>query len=226
MRSSLQLFVFLGVSVVGMSAQDAYRVGKQDQTIIHESAWLRVRRVQYQPGESVSMHEHKQRVVVFLTDGVVRSLAPDGKTTDAPFHRGLVNWSEPVKHALQNVGKSPLIAVEAELLGPHPPGAQAFIGDPLKQDPDHFRVEFENDSVRVLRFTLGPLERSPMHDQRDRITIRLSEMHSRTTFPDGKTEERRGDRDVAEWHDSARHTLENLDKDRYDSISIEFKSPQ
>lgn len=35
--------------------------------------------------------------------------------------------------------------------------------DPVKVDPKHYQVEFENDRVRVLRIRFGPHERSVMH---------------------------------------------------------------
>ncbi len=206
-------------------AQDAYSVKKQDQSVIHESDWLRVRKVTYQPGERVPMHEHKARVVVFLSDGVVRGIAPDGKTQDTEFHRGMVQWSEPVRHSLENAGNTPLVAIEAELLGPHPAGPQAFTGNPAQQDPKHFHVEFENERVRVLRYRLGPHESSPMHDHLDRITVRLDDAHFRTTLPDGSKQERHEKAGEAGFHSSSRHAFENLSDSRFEAISIEFKSP-
>jgi hypothetical protein len=35
--------------------------------------------------------------------------------------------------------------------------------DPVKVDPKHYTVEFENDKVRVLRIKYGPGEKSVMH---------------------------------------------------------------
>ena len=35
--------------------------------------------------------------------------------------------------------------------------------DAVKVDPEHYKVEFENDQVRVLRITYGPGEKSVMH---------------------------------------------------------------
>jgi quercetin dioxygenase-like cupin family protein len=35
--------------------------------------------------------------------------------------------------------------------------------DAVKADPKHYKVEFENEKVRVLRITYGPNERSEMH---------------------------------------------------------------
>ena len=35
--------------------------------------------------------------------------------------------------------------------------------DPAKVDPKHYRVEFENEHVRVVRINYGPHEKSVMH---------------------------------------------------------------
>jgi quercetin dioxygenase-like cupin family protein len=226
MRRAALLAVLLIVTAPLAKAQDAYTIVPQKQDVIHESEWLRVRRVTYQPGEKVPMHEHKQRIVVFLTDGTVRSIAPDGKTQDTPFRGGLVNWSEPIKHALENVGSTPLEAVEVELLGPHPTAPQAYTGDPLKQDPQHFKLEFENDRVRVYRFRLGPHETSPMHDHLDRVTVHLTGAHVRVTLPDGSTQGLTEKGGNASFRASARHAAENMGAEGYELLTIEFKSPK
>jgi hypothetical protein len=36
--------------------------------------------------------------------------------------------------------------------------------DPVKVAPKHYKVEFENEQVRVLRVHLGPKESMPMHE--------------------------------------------------------------
>nr|NIR51506.1 hypothetical protein [candidate division KSB1 bacterium]NIS26908.1 hypothetical protein [candidate division KSB1 bacterium]NIT73741.1 hypothetical protein [candidate division KSB1 bacterium]NIU27639.1 hypothetical protein [candidate division KSB1 bacterium]NIU94275.1 hypothetical protein [candidate division KSB1 bacterium] len=39
-----------------------------------------------------------------------------------------------------------------------------FAQDATKVDPKHYKVEFENDQVRVLRISYGPGEKSVMHE--------------------------------------------------------------
>src|SRR5947207_14834046 len=62
--------------------------------------------------------------------------------------------------------------------------------DPVKVDPTHYKVEFENKQVRVLRVSYGPGEKSVMHGHPATVAVFLSEGRARFTFPDGKTEER------------------------------------
>lgn len=225
MRSLLWIPIFLFSFAANAAAQDAWTVTGQEQTPIYQNEWVRVRRVMHQPGETAPMHEHKQRVSVYLTDAVVRLTAPDGKYQDPHYTPGLVKWGEPTKHTLTNVGKTPVEVIEVEFLGPRPSTPQAYTGDPLKQDPKHFKLEFENDRVRVLRYTLGPHETSAMHDHLDHIAVRLSDFHFRTTYADGSKKEFTTKAGEAYYSPSARHSVENLGDTTYESISIEFKTP-
>src|SRR5467141_4002987 len=75
------------------------------------------------------------------------------------------------------------------------------IADPVKVDPKHYKVDFENDRVRVLRISYGPREKSVMHSHPDGMAVFLNDQHSRFTLPDGKTEEQLqgGPDDVVAW---------------------------
>ena len=64
--------------------------------------------------------------------------------------------------------------------------------DPVKVDPKHYKVEFENEQIRVLRITYGRYEKSPMHEHPDGQIIYLTDIHVKTIFPNGKSLEERG----------------------------------
>src|SRR6266853_2005565 len=46
--------------------------------------------------------------------------------------------------------------------------------DPIRVDPQHFKVEYEDAKVRVLRFRLLPGERSPMQEHPGRTVVSLT----------------------------------------------------
>jgi quercetin dioxygenase-like cupin family protein len=71
------------------------------------------------------------------------------------------------------------------------PKPQMEVQHPVKVDPKHYKVEVENDNVRVLRINYGAHEESVMHAHPDGVAIFQNEIHCRFTFPDGKTEEHR-----------------------------------
>ena len=70
------------------------------------------------------------------------------------------------------------------LLGAGP----ALAENAVVADPDHYKVELENDSVRVVRVKYGPGEKSVMHDHDDYVVVYLTDAKGKFTMPDGSTE--------------------------------------
>jgi quercetin dioxygenase-like cupin family protein len=61
--------------------------------------------------------------------------------------------------------------------------------DPVKVDPKHYKVEFENHAVRILRINYGPGEKSVMHMHPESVAIFLTDQKATFTTPDGKSTE-------------------------------------
>lgn len=96
--------------------------------------------------------------------------------------------------------------------------------DPVKVDPKHYKVEFENDDVRVLRVTYEPGEKSVMHEHPGTVAVFLNGQRVKFTYPDGKTEEMMAKTGEARWNDAVTHLPENMGKQRMELILIEQKS--
>ena len=62
----------------------------------------------------------------------------------------------------------------------------AYAQDATKVDPKHYKVEFENDQVRVVRISYGPHEKSVMHEHAPGVLVFLTDGKGIMTFPDGK----------------------------------------
>ncbi len=71
------------------------------------------------------------------------------------------------------------------------PKPQKAVQDPVKVDPKHYKVDIENEQVRVLGINYGAHEKSVIHSHPDGMATFQNDIHCRFTFPDGKTEERR-----------------------------------
>src|SRR5713226_7744828 len=71
----------------------------------------------------------------------------------------------------------------------HAQQAGARRADPVNVDSKHYKVEFENESVRVLRISYGPGEKSVMHYHPASVAVFLTDGTTRMTMPDGKVEE-------------------------------------
>ena len=65
--------------------------------------------------------------------------------------------------------------------------AAAASPDPVKVDPKHYKVVFENSEVRVLHIHYGPHETSVMHWHPDGVVTYLSGTHVKFQLPNGKT---------------------------------------
>ena len=96
--------------------------------------------------------------------------------------------------------------------------------DAVKVDPKHYKVEFENRSVRVLRVKYGPHEKSVMHSHPNSVAIFQSDGRVKFTYPGGKSEERDMKAGQAMWTPATRHLPENLTDNDMEVILVEMKT--
>jgi len=99
----------------------------------------------------------------------------------------------------------------------------AMAQDPVKVDPKHYKVEFENDQVRVLRITYGPHEKSVMHDHPASEVVFLIDGNIKFTLPGGKTQEDHGKAGETRWEAAGKHLPENLSDKPFEAILVELK---
>lgn len=99
----------------------------------------------------------------------------------------------------------------------------SFAQDAVKVDPDNYKVEFENDQVRVLRISLDPGEKGVMHSHPDGVVVFLNDGEGKFTFPDGKTRESKFKSGQVIWAPAITHKGETTGKKSFEVIQIEFK---
>lgn len=102
--------------------------------------------------------------------------------------------------------------------------AVAIAQDPVKVDPAHYKVEFENAQVRVLRFHYGPHEKSVMHSHPDSVAVFLTDGSVKFTFPDGKTQDASGKAGAAQFTPATVHLPEDTGDAPMEGILVELKS--
>ena len=95
--------------------------------------------------------------------------------------------------------------------------------DPVKVDPQHHTVVFENEQVRVLRVHYEPNEKSVMHSHPNAVVIFLSDADRKSTTPDGKSVERYGKAGETKWAPAETHMPENISDKPLDGILVELK---
>jgi len=96
--------------------------------------------------------------------------------------------------------------------------------DAVKVDPKHYRVEFENDQVRVLRITYGPHERSVMHAHPPNVAVFLNDGMAKFTLPDGKTVDAPVKAGTTQWDPGGKHLPENVGDKPFELIVVELKT--
>ncbi len=101
--------------------------------------------------------------------------------------------------------------------------SRALAQDPAKVDSTHYKVEFENDQVRVLRVAYGPGEKSVMHEHPNVVAVFLSDAQGQFTFPDGKTAPVTVNAGQVIWDPAGKHQPENKGDKPFTVIVIELK---
>lgn len=99
-----------------------------------------------------------------------------------------------------------------------------FAQDAVKVDSKHYKVEFENDQVRVLRITYAPGEKGAMHSHPEGMVIFLSDAKGKFTYPDGKTEKREFKKGFYSWVPETTHQGENVGNKPFELLQIEMKT--
>jgi hypothetical protein len=95
--------------------------------------------------------------------------------------------------------------------------------DAAKADPDHYRVEFENDQVRVLRIGYGPHYKGVMHEHPASIVVWLTDGHGAITSADGDVQEVDTKAGDVAWMAPATHQGENTSDQPFEVLQIELK---
>lgn len=101
--------------------------------------------------------------------------------------------------------------------------ATGFAQDVVQLAPERVKVLFENDQVRVLRFTEPGHSKLPMHSHPAYVTVAFTADHSKYTFPDGKTSQERTKAGATTYSKAMTHAYENLSGTTAESVMVELK---
>jgi quercetin dioxygenase-like cupin family protein len=209
------------VCTCALSAQDPVALSP-DYKIDLENQWVRVVRVKHPPHAKIPMHQHPANVVVFLTDLHEKLTMPDGTVREVTRKAGEVGFNEATKHIEENASDQPLEAVMVELKSGAPKSPPISL-DPVKLDPQHHIVVFENGRVRAMRTILEPHLKSPMHEHPHYVVVYLTDLHTTMKLADGRVVDNpRHPGDVA-WRDALKHQTEQMGDHTAVEIQIEIK---
>ncbi|MGI9549988.1 MAG: hypothetical protein ACR2MT_02215 [Aurantibacter sp.] len=100
---------------------------------------------------------------------------------------------------------------------------EAIAQDPTQVDAKHYKVEFENDQVRVLRISYAPGEKSVMHEHPNAVAVFLTDGNTEMKLPDGTSIVDIRKSGEASWTPSGKHLPKNIGNP-VELILVELKS--
>ena len=151
------------------------------------------------------------RVLIYLDPGLMTRQDGSDKAQKIAFQRGDVRW-RPASGAYvaENISDHPIRILEIDLKGKSTGPAPVSKLDPTVVDAKHYKVEFENDRVRVLRIHYDPHDKGQLHEHiLNRVVLALNDQ------PGGKAD------DV--HISAAAHTEQNDSDQPADRIAVELK---
>ncbi len=104
------------------------------------------------------------------------------------------------------------------------PFAKALALDTVRVDPARYRVDFENDKVRVVRLGFAPREKGVMVAHPPRVLITLTDVRVKLIFQDGRADERGAPAGVAAWLEPETLQTENASNQPLEVVLVEPKS--
>lgn len=217
--------------------QDPVAVNPKIAKVEFENDRIRVLRVHYEPHEKMDMHEHPAKVVVTLTRTHTRATLPNGTSRESRSEPGTVTWTEPERHAVENLSDEPMEDFEIELkqakapaVPVSPPSSASTTPKgpmPANLEPHH-HLKYENQYIRVLEVTLERRESSLFHTHSlDVLYVTLADAVVRAQEQGENWGPETAFRAGAASFDNASktphtHHLKNIGKTQLHTINIEF----
>ena len=164
MRTAITLSVFASISYAALNAQTAPPVTIAQKL---DTPQVRVYTATLQPhAPVVSKNGHAtHRVLIYMDDGAMTVKEAGGETAALKFKRGDVRWRPAGgPYTAENTTGQPIRILEIDLKGTPPKPLPVTALDPVTVDPGRYKVEFENEFVRVLRVSFGPGEKGARHE--------------------------------------------------------------
>lgn len=100
----------------------------------------------------------------------------------------------------------------------------ALAQDPIKISSTDYKVEIDNDVVRVLRVKHPPHAKIAMHQHPDSVGVAISDVREKLTAPDGTSRIVDIKAGSASYSPASKHAEENLSDQPMEAVLIELKS--
>ncbi len=198
-----------------------------NHSVLFDDSLVRVITVTEKPAPPGKLHKHDvNRVMIYLDAGRMRLDFKDTGPKDFTVAPGMVRW-DPAGglHTSQTLGSQSFRIVEIEIKKPHGAPVRFPELDPVRIDPQHYKVELENDQVRVIRAKFEAGYQTPEHEHvLPRVAVYLTGYQLRVTGADGKVTTPRGPAGQVLLGGPSRHTELNTSGAPFEVLVVELKT--
>jgi hypothetical protein len=197
-------------------------------TVPFDNKLARVQLSSAAPKELTPPHVHLiNRVMIYFDAGTNRITYQNGVVRLEVFRAGDVQWNNAMgTHTAEIIAAGPVNIAHIELKSPANmvPTIRYSALDPLKLDPAHYKVEIENNQVRVLRLHLKRGEKTPLYEEPfERLLVPLTAVRLKVIDPEGKTKNVAYKEAELQWLSPGKETDENIGAEPYEALIVEFK---
>ena len=91
-------------------------------------------------------------------------------------------------------------------------------------DSKHYKVEFENEQIRVIRVVYAAGEKSVMHEHLPNMAVFLTDGKVKFTLPDGTSQEAPVKAGTTQWDPGGKHLPQNIGDEPLELVLVEVKS--
>lgn len=163
---------------------------------------------------------------IFSPAASVSNIRTAGNPKYSTGKAGQVVWS-PAEgmHSPEVVSDAPFNIVEMELKKPGSGAVASSPRDALKLDGKHYKLEFENDQVRVLRMKLAAHEATPVIEHsRNSVAVFLTDEAARTTDSRGVVASETHKAGDVIWETPVTQKMENVSETPLEMLLVEVSS--
>jgi quercetin dioxygenase-like cupin family protein len=215
--------VSVGLLAATAGAQDPVKVAPKNYKTLLENDHVRVCELTVKTGDKVAMHSHPDHVVYILKGAEMKLSYPEGKGQPKELKQkpGETLWIPSQTHEGENIGKEDFLAVVFELKGSA--AASASAEKKTAEIPEHAKVLFENERVRVIETVLKPGDKSAMHSHPANVIYAVTAAKAKFTDAEGKTSEKELAAGQTVWSEPVKHAVENTGQAEARVLNVELK---
>jgi beta-alanine degradation protein BauB len=208
-------------TILAKNDLDSVRVDPAHHEVLFENDQVRVVRWRVAVGDTTLNHSHPNNLNICLTDYDGRVTAPNAQVSKVQTKAGSVTWRQAGGHAVENLSSQPM---EGILVEPKQPASTRPAGspDPVTVDPEHHKIEFENEQIRVLREHREPGDLA-LHGHPDSVQVLLTDLNATLTTADGKPQTITGKAGDVRWRPATQHKGLVLGNKPVEQILVEMK---